>query len=79
MLLLFVILVLVVAVLLLTTPTPPNANGPAGLDEFNFPTADSARSIPELYGTLWLFGNLIWYGGLSSLSMKSCQKSGGLF
>lgn len=73
MFLLFVVLILVAAVLLLPTPSGPNAGGPAGLDEFNFPTADSSRSIPELYGTLWMFGNLIWYGGLSSKTQKICS------
>ena len=75
--LLFVLLVAVV--LLMPTPTPPNGAVPAGLDEFDFPTADSSRSIPELYGTLWMFGNLIWYGNLSNIKMRNCQYDGSFF
>lgn len=67
-----VAIIAIAVVLLLPLPTPPNANKPAGLDDFTFPTADPGRSIPELYGTLWVFGNLIWYGALTSKTMRAC-------
>ncbi len=70
---LLIVVIMIAIVLLMPTPTPPNAAGPAGLDDFDFPTADSSRSIPELYGTLWVYGNLIWYGNLSSIPMMMCQ------
>ena len=72
MVFLIYIIILLILVLLMPTPTPPNAGGPSGLDDFNFPTADSSRSIPELYGTMWVFGNLIWYGNLKSLPQQTC-------
>ncbi len=61
-----------VLVLLMPTPTQPNAAA-NGLDDFDFPTADSSRAIPELYGTVWTFGNLIWYGNLKSISQEICN------
>ncbi len=54
------------------TPTPANM-AVNGLDDFDFPTADSSRAIPELYGTAWTFGNLIWYGNLTSMPQELCN------
>jgi len=61
-----------IIILLMPTPTPVNA-GANGLDDFQFPTADSSRAIPELYGTVWTFGNLIWYGNLKAQKQKMCS------
>ena len=72
MFLLFLVIVLLIMVLLMPTPTIPNA-GANGLDDFDFPTADSSRAIPELYGTSWTFGNLIWYGNLKTIAHETCS------
>lgn len=72
MFLLFLIIIILVMVLLMPTPTPANM-AVNGLDDFDFPTADSSRAIPELYGTLWTFGNLIWYGNLISKPESMCS------
>lgn len=72
---LFAIVIFMIALVVLM-PTPKAENQPmmaSGLDGFDFPTADAARSIPELYGTLWLYGNLIWYGNFSSRAEKMCS------
>lgn len=39
---------------------------PAGIDEFQAPTADSSREIPVLFGSKLLNGpNVVYYGDLS--------------
>ena len=46
-------------------PKPQNRK-PAGLDEFNLPTAEVGREIPVLFGTRLITGpNVAWYGDLS--------------
>jgi hypothetical protein len=38
---------------------------PAGIDEFDFPTASPGREIPVVFGTRWVRGpNVVWYGHL---------------
>jgi hypothetical protein len=49
-------------------PKPPSQRRPlAGLDEFDFPTAEAGREIPVLQGTREIRGpNVVWYGHLAS-------------
>ena len=48
---------------------------PAGIDEFNAPTAEVGREIPVLFGRRRLSGpNVVWYGHLRSVPIK---KKGG--
>ena len=43
----------------------PKPEGPAELDEFDFPTADNQRPIPVIFGTVLLRSpNVLWYGDL---------------
>lgn len=48
----------------LLQPKPENAK-PAALGDFNVPTADPNRSIPVVFGTVWVEDpNVVWYGDL---------------
>jgi len=55
-------------------PKPQNAK-PAGLDEFNIPTAEEGREIPVLFGTKDIAGpNVVWFGDFRADPIK---KKGG--
>lgn len=55
-------------------PKPENAH-PAGLDQFNVPTAEVGREIPVLFGTRIIkASNTVWYGDLVT---KAIRKKGG--
>lgn len=48
---------------------------PAGLGDFQVPTAEEGREIPVLFGTREVEGpNVVWYGDFSSVAVK---KKGG--
>lgn len=56
------------------SPKPQNAK-PAGLGEFQVPTAEVGREIPVLFGTRDINGpNVVWYGDLRTTPVK---KKGG--
>lgn len=46
----------------------------ASLNDFTFPTNSNSRSIPVLYGTVWVSGNIIYYNNLLSLKIKACSQ-----
>jgi hypothetical protein len=53
----------------------PESRPPAGLGDFNVPTAEVGREIPVLFGTRELKGpNVVWYGDLRVVPIK---KKGG--
>lgn len=53
----------------------PQSRPPAGLGDFQVPTAEAGREIPVLFGTRDIKGpNVVWYGHLRSVAVK---KSGG--
>lgn len=55
-------------------PKPQSAK-PAGLGDFNVPTAEEGREIPVLFGTRDIAGpNVVWYGDLRT---KAIRKKGG--
>lgn len=56
------------------TPKPPSPK-PAALTDFDVPTAEEGRSIPVIFGTVWIKGpNVLWYGDLRSTPIKSGGK-----
>ena len=56
-------------------PKPKSNIKPAGIDEFQVPTAQAGREVPVLFGTRELKGpNVVWYGHLRSVAIK--KKSG---
>lgn len=58
-----------------STIPKPEARKPAGLDDFNVPTAEVGREIPVLFGTRLMSGpNIVWYG---DLRITPVQKKGG--
>lgn len=67
---------LVVAAVVAVAMTPKIQNAkPAGLNEFEVPTAEVGREIPVLFGTRDIKGpNIVWYGDLGT---ESIRKSGG--
>lgn len=49
----------------------PQSRPPAGLGDFNVPTAEVGREIPVLFGTRKLEGpNVVWYGHLRVVAIK---------
>lgn len=49
--------------------TAPN---PAGIDDFNMPTATTGKDIPVVFGTCWVNDpNCVWYGDLASEPIMS--------
>lgn len=58
-----------------TMAPKPETRPPAGLDEFQAPTAEVGREIPVLFGRRKLEGpNVVWYGHLRTAAIK---KKGG--
>jgi hypothetical protein len=50
---------------------------PAGLGDFQVPTADETRTVPIMWGTIDIKGpNVIWYGDLSTVKIKKKIKTG---
>jgi hypothetical protein len=72
----FFFAVFVVAfVIAYATMPKPQTRKPAGLDEFQAPTAEDGREIPVLFGTRDLNGpNVVWYGHLNVTPIKKKQK-----
>lgn len=53
----------------------PQSQPPAGLGDFNVPTAEEGREIPVLFGTRDVEGpNVVWYGDLKTVAIR---KKGG--
>jgi hypothetical protein len=50
---------------------------PAGLGDFNFPTASETRHIPLVWGTVKIDGpNVVWYGDLQKIPITKKVKTG---
>lgn len=50
---------------------------PAGLGDFQFPTATEARHVPLIWGTVRVKGpNVVWYGDLSQTAITEKVKTG---
>ena len=62
----------------LLRPKPKIENAkPAGLGDFDFPTATEGRHVPLLWGTVQIAGpNVIWYGDLETVPITVRQKTG---
>jgi len=62
----------------LLRPKPDLKNAkPAGLGDFQFPTATEARRVPHLWGTVQIKGpNVVWYGDLKQEPIKEKVKTG---
>lgn len=65
----------------LTTPKPRYEDArPAGLGDFNFPTTDASRHVPEVYGEVRIKApNILWYGDLRTQPIKEKVSGGGIF
>lgn len=75
------LLIVYVALFLLSEllkPKPKLENArPAGLGDFNFPTATESRVEPLIWGTVMLQGpNVIWYGDLRQKAITERVKTG---
>lgn len=62
----------------LLRPKPDLENAkPAGLGDFDFPTATEGRVVPLIWGTVQMQGpNVIWYGDLRQVPIKHRVKTG---
>lgn len=62
----------------LLRPKPKFENArPAGLGDFNFPTATEERVVPLIWGTVRIAGpNVVWYGDLRQEAIKKKIKTG---
>lgn len=67
-LLVFVIVAMVAAYIFTPRPSMENAKA-ASLDEFSFPTNSNGRVVPEVFGTVEVHGNILWYGDLATSSI----------
>jgi len=72
-LLVVVTVVLLLVYLLVPTPNMDANAEKAGLNDFTFPTNSNSRSVPVLYGTSWVSGNILYYNNLISLEIKACS------
>ena len=63
----FLIYAAITVALELIRPTPDFEDAkPAGLGDFNFPTATEGRRVPVVWGTVRIEGpNVVWYGDLT--------------
>lgn len=59
------VVALIGAYLLAPKPSLPSSNANS-LDDFNVTTNSNSRVIPEVFGTVEIKGNVIWYGDLRS-------------
>jgi len=71
--LIVVAVILILVYLLIPVPQINQNAESAGLNDFSFPTNSNSRSIPILYGTCWVSGNVIWYGNLKSYEIEACS------
>ncbi len=62
----------------LLRPKPEMENAkPAGLGDFNFPTATEGRAVPLIWGTVRISGpNVVWYGDLRTVAIQENVKTG---
>jgi hypothetical protein len=62
----------------LLRPKPPQERlRPAGLGDFQFPTAEEGRPVPTIWGTVKTKGpNVLWYGDLRQKPIKQTVKTG---
>ncbi len=78
----FLITLLIFAVLFvlseLLRPKPQMEDAkPAGLGDFNFPTATEGRAVPLVWGTVRIAGpNVVWYGNLFTQAISENIKTG---
>lgn len=57
----------------LLAPKPADAEEPK-FGELEVPTADQSRSIPVIFGTVWIKDpNVVWYGDLKTKKIKSSE------
>lgn len=58
----------------------PEKPQPKGLSDFQFPTADSSRAIPVVFGTCKITGpNVIWYGDLNAAPFEIDGQAAGFY
>lgn len=74
--LLYYVIVFALSELLRPKPKLENAK-PAGLGDFNFPTATEERFVPLLWGTVQITGpNVVWWGNLVQEAITEKVKTG---
>lgn len=74
--LLYYVIVFALSELLRPKPKLENAK-PAGLGDFNFPTATEERFVPILWGTVQITGpNVVWWGNLIQEAITEKVKTG---
>lgn len=74
--LIFLVVSIVISELLRPKPKLENAK-PAGLGDFQFPTATEGRSLPLLWGTIQIKGpNVVWWGDLRQEAITEKVKTG---
>lgn len=71
----WVVMCVVLIISVAMMPKPKNAKPPA-LTDFDVPTAEDGREIPDFGGVVWFDDpNVLWYGDLSTSPIKA--KGGG--
>lgn len=68
----YVVVFIVALVIGIAMQPKPQTQPPAGLGEFQVPTAEVGREIPVLFGTREIDGpNVVWYGDLHTVPVKA--------
>lgn len=70
-------LVILIVTAIIAYQMAPKAQDPppAGIGDFDVPTAEEDRTIPVVFGRVWIKGpNVVWYGDLKTQKVK---KKGG--
>ena len=67
-----IIVILIIVFILLAMAQIPNDVSAAGLNDFTFPDNNNGRAVPILFGTLWLSGNIMFYGDLRHMRIRAC-------
>lgn len=71
----YLVVMLIAAVVAYATAPKPPTPKPPGLEDIDVPTAEEARPIPVVFGTVKVTGpNVVWYGDLRAQPIK---KKGG--
>ncbi len=66
--------VLVVTFIIAASAQIDNNITAASLNDFQFPDNNNGRAVPAIFGTVWLYGNIMFYCCLHSRKIRSCRK-----
>ncbi len=69
---LLLVTVAMVLVLLIAMPQM-GGNENAQLNDINFPDNSNSKAVPIAFGTVWMYGNILFYTNPQHRVIKACQ------